>query len=881
MIESLLRTGVRLPIMVQICCICIGLSTSVLVYAQQWHQITKVVTGLGGSAYSTLGTATAVVYDSSRACYWSSFGGYLSRSTDDGETWTVELFDGDQPTWGVDEVSSKQGVSVVGWADRLGIKRIAILDAGRDTWVKAPFEASKFSSIAQTATSLVMGVDETNSRLLCKSRGNDLWAEFPFHEGPPILYNCDLQDVGMDIISVRGNGYWSEYDADSNLMRTTPISQDALGYTYTSVRTEIASGLQKLVGKKKTYILAFSDDAGVTWRELDTLRFQNSPIVLTANSGDDMRTTLIKYNGSCIVIVLTSGHVVSTSDLGKSFRYRGSIDCRSGVLATNSCSILPNGDVEFVDCGSCYRLPVDTLQPLQRLSDNFGLYSVARSPTSRVAITRPQNLALRSTDDGQTWFLTGYAPELVDISGINATGLTTMVVNRIHATDSTAIFGVSENSKLAIRYVGADRGWQALHTFPEVFVRFNDEGDPKYALENFPLQETDSSGLLLLGKREAMRVTDGADTVEVLPTPTEPDDQGEVVRYYQRSSNVQFCLKRMLWRSLDDGKHWEQVGSGLPADSAGVVQTISTMVRLGNGKLLCGIRGYRSVGLDDDTVQRQGGFWVSADEGASWQPIGGQLDNSLCVWYLHRKGQTNGDPLTVVDSQSADTLIAAVANVLTNDLTSSITMNDANLMASVDGGLTWTVVYSEPRRQPATGVRREILSTADSRLIATTVENGLIESADGFHWYPLGGSELVNHTIFDVDVDASGGVYTSTNKGVYRLVLPTSTDDATINIPYRGTEFFTMWTYPTPSYRKLTVRLNNVELVNNEFGTLGLYDMYGQHVSDLTSWLQTRQQSGRVEFDVPLEDLPPGVYFLLLNTGLGQFSSKVLIAPRP
>ena len=351
------------------------------------------------------------------------------------------------------------------------------------------------------------------------------------------------------------------------------------------------------------------------------------------------------------------------------------------------------------------------------------------------------------------------------------------------------------------------------------------EHDATFSIENFPIVSVTEDNVVFVKGLDVLASQPGIDTLTVLPVPTNSD--AELVRFYLADNAEIFCQYDSLWHSTDKGLTWLPAGLGMPSDSNGRQATVSSVVRLNEQTLLCGLHAAAYISPQNDTTFQIGGMWISSDNGNSWSQLPHDSLDHVNVWYVHRKGDVTGAPLTMVGN-NVDTLIAAIGNVYYEDDGDSwpipLTMSNARIVISTDGGSTWKTTFNEPRIQPAFGGKRKIVSMPNGSLAAATVEAGVVWSNDGMVWQQIGSDVLSQTFISDLDVDSMGTLYASTEKGIYKIDVSevVSVEDDKLNEPDNRKKYFTLWSYPTPAFDKVTVRINSIESANGDIKSLKL-----------------------------------------------------------
>ncbi|GMV53016.1 MAG: hypothetical protein AMXMBFR68_08080 [Ignavibacteria bacterium] len=729
-------------------------------------------------------------------------------------------------------------------------------------------------------------------------------------------------------MSIKNGGNWIEFSTVDGKISTSLISPTITHYCYSAQKNIIVAGIRVLQfsptkydekRRVERYSIGVSNDSGKIFIGYDTIRFVNSKKIITNTEVDSTAFMLstIRLHGKSITVVLADGRVFSTDDGGKTFWYRGVGEfstsktgaihySRQSYISTISDSV---GNLFYSRNGQIFMVPKEIEQPLILFAKGKMINSI--SVGNGMMIATGFNYLVRSTNGGTTWILTGSITTPKEHDDFLPIPQKYMIFNRIVARDTDDIAVLSFTRGIQARYRGYEvgyelDGWKNLIYGSRKLTRFGEDYMDEHnsditTTRNYEVVTFNSDSVQTLNRGIVHFLSDSISPLisGVSPEPYYP------IRFYQQHESEIFCQINVLWHSTD-GATWQEIGKGLPADSNGRQGTIASILRLRDGRLLCGMKGYtvftqREFGTDNyDTSYVKGGLWVSSDNGQNWQELSHPAVTGSNVWFLKRKGDLNEQRLATAVDGGTDTLVASVGTVETKrvldeiheigpdgnprftgfyDTISVTTMRDARIVTSTDGGVSWRVTYNEPKSRPGFSPRREIISRRDGSLLAATVESGVLWSPNGLVWTPLGNDTLNQTVILDIDVDTNDVVYAATDKGIFYINdRPTSVDDGKLNIPSKNGRFFSMWTYPTPVRTKVQVRLNNVEALSNTIRSLKLYNIYGTEIADFSTTIP-QQTTGRAEFTLSLPaGLASGVYLLALDTGAGIVSSKLFVA---
>ena len=900
--------------------------------AQMWQALPAVVQGKANYIGTKPSPACGVAYDTIHHEFWAGHGSKLIVSSDNGITWSEPTLPAVPSEFNLDVVVATGAGRVVG-AFLNSYKRRLFLEYNRGTTAWSVVYEGDRGTVHAVIDSVaaIGGYFQPEYPFLISLAGGSTWhgfkdyADFGLPEqriqGAPYI-----QAVHPTVMSLESLDNWIEVSSETGRTTLSKIPSSALYYCYSLRKDAIIAGFRTLlpnpnpnVSRKVPYFnIGVSTDGGDTWHLHDTIRFVNSNEIIanTEHQKNHLQVGAMYLHGNTITIILADGTVFSTNDNGNTFWYRG---VGEFVVSDDALLLAPamyqtmradtEGNMYYVRNGQLFRVLADIRQPLECITKGkqFVGFTVG---DGTMLVTGPSYLA-RSTDAGSTWLLTGSVTEQHEGQDYTPIPQEKMIFDRIVATDTSDVAALSSTGNIQAQYLGGDGTYRLDGYFLLNWGYTNVKGDwigehnsDDYVTKNYEIADFTPDSILALNNGVIYMK---ADTTAPLPGDSLPRRyEYEKPQFYQQNNSEVFCQKTILWRTTDGGATWQEIGKGLPADSNGRQGTIASILRLRDGRLLCGMKGYtvftqREFGTDNyDTSYVKGGLWVSSDNGQNWQELSHPAVTGSNVWFLKRKGDLHEQRLATAVDGGTDTLVAAVGTVEMKrvldevyiigpdgnphfggfyDTISVTTMRDARIVTSTDGGVSWKVTYNEPKSRPGFSPRREIISRRDGSLLAATVESGVLWSPNGLVWTPLGNDTLNQTVILDIDVDTNDVVYAATDKGIFYINdRPTSVDDGKLNIPSRNGRFFSMWTYPTPVRTQVQVRLNNVEALGNTIRSLKLYNIYGTEVADYSTAIP-QQSAGRAEFTINLPaHIASGVYLLALDTGAGIVSSKLFVA---
>ena len=907
------------------------------VVAQVWQALPAVT--VGGAKYTGVwrpvgGIAGLVAYDTTYREFWAGHGSNIIVSRDNGISWSEpKLPIPPSPYYREMAISAGAGRILGALTNTYKLRVNMEFDRVLDCWTEIDsFRLVQFHAIVDSAAIFLEGKFNSQGTagiwdLWVSHAGDQTWHSVTdLGEIKQVNYTMRLQgspyiqEVHPTIVAVQSLDNWIEYSSETGRTARTKIPPTALYYNYSANRDAIIAGFRTLLpnpdpnksNKEIPYFnIGVSTDGGDTWRLFDTIRFVNSDEIVTNTEyqKNHLQVSVMHLHGNTVTIVLADGTVFSTNDNGNTFWYRGVgefvVKDDEGYLAYPARETVrtdSEGNMYYVrqsgqllGTGRLFRVPADIRQPLELVTKGKNFYWFTLGGGTMLA-AGPTYLA-RSTDAGNTWLLTGTVTEQYEDQDYTPVPQEKMIFDRIVATDTNDIAVLSSTGNIQAQYLGGDGvyrldGYYRLNWAyqGEVELWIGEFHSDDYVTKNYEVADFTPDSVVDLNWGVIYMKADSAAPLLGDSLPRAYEDKKP--RFYQQSNSEVFCQKTVLWRTTDGGATWQEIGKGLPADSNGRQGTIASILRLRDGRLLCGMKGYtlytqREFSTENyDTSYVGGGLWVSSDNGQSWQELPHPAVAGSNVWFLKRKGDLNEQRLATVVDGGTDTLVASVGTVETKRVldaygqtVSVTTMRDARIVTSTDGGVSWKVTYNEPKSRPGFSPRREIISRRDGSLLAATVESGVLWSPNGLVWTPLGNDTLNQTVILDIDVDTNDVVYAATDKGIFYINdRPTSVDDGKLNIPSRNGRFFSMWTYPTPVRTQVQVRLNNVEALGNTIRSLKLYNIYGTEVADYSTAIP-QQSAGRAEFTINLPaHIASGVYLLALDTGAGIVSSKLFVA---
>lgn len=845
--------------------------------ATDWQRLplatTAIVTTYDGQSYGNVGN---VAYNATTQTFWAASGGYCTMSVDGGRSWQLKDLPPSTAYVGL-AIGQSDSRALAFWTDLLKVNHAASWSMKDDEWVELALDGdANANGIGIEGHSAIVGIDLITHAFWWSSSPDSGWHRHVTAGTGSNPFNAIISP-SPGVLAIQAKNIWYEISA---IGLDSTMAGHILSYGYGVSKNSVAASMQRNVSGKKQYCLGFSTDHGANWNLVDTITFVNSARKMGKSTApnSDFQTVFLRTHGDTTNFIFANGWVVTTLDHGLTFIDRGTLPVASSAVLSLPVTYTSKGDLLFAASGRIIRLPSDANKKVEFVTMDLGIVDFAVGPTSIVCAGVTHTMV----SENEQWYLTTPIESIVDVSKYPSTGQKAMLLNRISVEKPGYVAGVGENAKIHVITNPETQRWRVLDYRWHYAPRYTSEHDTKYAVENFPLLTANEDEVTFMDGLYPVASQPGTDTLRILPSSKNLNVVP--IRFYLADNTEIFCQYDSLWHSTDNGRTWLPAGLGIPTDSNGRQATVSSVVRLNEQTLLCGLHAAAYISPQNDTTFQLGGMWISNDNGNSWSQFPHDSLNHVNVWYVHRKGDVTGAPLAMVGN-NVDTLIAAIGNVYYEDDGASwpipLTMSNARIVTSTDGGRTWKTTFNEPRKQPAFGGKRKIVTMPNGSFAAATVEAGVVWSNNGMAWQQIGTDVLSQTFISDLDVDSMGTLYASTEKGIYKIDVSAvvSVEDDKLDEPDSKRKYFTLWTYPTPAFDKLTVRINNVETAKGDIRSLKLYDMYGNIVQDATGQMPLLQASGRFEFPVTIANPVVGVYLLVLETGIGTFSTKVMIVP--
>ncbi len=637
---------------------------------------------------------------------------------------------------------------------------------------------------------------------------------------------------------------WYRYLGDSNILlqRWTP-----------------ATGIQ----------LVRSADRGNTWKNIDTLRFINHDTLFMPSVMHELRRD---GNSASATFRFRSGAVVSTTDAGASWIYRGQtlsdnefndVELEMSTFPGHG-TIIPQQRNYFISVpeGSMAQLRhirnVPTGIPLQ-ISDSVCYIGTGSS-------------LFKSTDGGNSWFI--LEKEIVGYQGVfrrDDAGIQPFEAQKLWFGRKGLLHSKAQSYR-TIDHEGGVSIWSSTH-----FLVLREEHDrlrwyyPGFTSEDphLPINETnvlESDS----GQPSAVLIRMVQNDVAFPSKLLIQIDSGLPFRStvrrrthfaWQVRSGEVLLMADSLLISADTGLTWRALPSlGLPLDSAGNIATVTSFCEGPNGEWYMGLSGSVIMTAEEETGREPGGVVRSRDRGQTWQRLSG-FPEPTHVFHVACDGAG------VVYASTTQRTYGA-------DRPSGRKEQDFMSQVFRISGDTAELSFSEYLSGPPTEAGRVLRRDQRGAMLYASMYEGLKRSTDGgLSWHQVGSDALDTMTIKDVVVARDNRLYVGTTIGVYEsdaLVLGVNQDED----ESRRT---TVWCYPTPAVSSLRIRLNNMDLVNSSAPKLILCTVKGEEVLNFSDEVRRSLGTKRTEFDADVSNLTPGIYALVLQAGKSSAFHKVLI----
>ncbi|MFN9150753.1 MAG: hypothetical protein ACK6C4_05215 [Bacteroidota bacterium] len=612
-----------------------------------------------------------------------------------------------------------------------------------------------------------------------------------------------------------------------------------------------------------------SIDRGTSWIVIDTMRFVNHDTTIVPATLHEVRRD---GNNLSATFRYRSGEIVSTTDAGETWIYRGrtqpddefdDVEKEMSTLSGQGTIIPQKGDHFIV-------LPEGSADPLYHVSNVPA--GIPLQLGDSVYLIGTGSSLFKSIDDGVTWFILdseiagfhGVArPRDADIQPFEAQKLWIGRKGQLHGRAQYEeirynVGGTSRSNSthfLALRQIGDEVKWcYAGFTLDNPYLPISESnhfqpaiGQSSPILVNFVVNDVAFPSKFIVQ-------TDSGQ-------PLHATTRKRIHFAWQVRSGEVLLMADSLLISADTGLTWRALPSlGLPLDSAENIATVTSFCEGPNGEWYMGLSGSVIMSAEEETGREPGGVVRSRDRGLTWQRLSG-FPEPTHVFHVACDG-------------------AGVVYASTTQRTYGVDRpsgrKEQDHMSQVFriSGDTAELSFSEYLSGPPTKAGRVLRRDQRGAMLYATMYEGLKRSTDGgLSWHQVGNDALDTMTIKDVVVARDNRLYVGTTIGVYESNALTSGIEQEEDASRRTT----VWCYPTPAATSLRIRLNNMDLVIGTAPKLILCTIKGEEVLNFSEDVRRSLGSKRTEFDADVSNLTPGIYALVLQVGKSSAFHKVLI----
>ncbi len=618
-----------------------------------------------------------------------------------------------------------------------------------------------------------------------------------------------------------------------------------------------------------------SSNRGASWVYIDTMRFVNHDTTFLPDIPHDVRRD---GNEVSATYHFTSGAVVSTTDAGVTWIYRGRTMSEEGFGdVKNELTDLP-GKGSILPQGNHYLyLPAGSTAPLYRVGTSP--YGIPIQMSDSVYLLANSTAMYKSIDGGNTWYildeeLPGHSgPRSFRGGGVGLYGAEEVWWGRegnLHCAAAYEQLAQEDGDAQIVRRFGQYLVQGTAKDQQRWFYAGTNESKPNKPMSasNF-LQPTSGLPSQALMNLEKWYVADGERWPGRLQVQagrnelTHELERGYLHYAWQVQSGHVLAMADSILISTDTGRTWRALASvGLPLDSAGNINTVTSFCEGPGGEWYMGLAGATYIDSMDTEIGRQsGGVVRSLDRGATWQPYG---IFPVPTHVFHVACDARG-------------VVYASTTMRTYKEFRPRGHKEADFMLQLYRVAkdTAEMVYSEYHSGPPSAATGVLQPDQHGAMLYATKFAGLQRSTDGgATWWKIGTDKLDTLTLLSIAVSSNNKVFVGASDGVYDTDIRTSDVHNGNDFASRRT---TVWCYPTPATNILRVRLNNMDLLQGSQPRLSLCTIRGNEVLNLSAEAMQSMSTQRTEFDVDVTALPQGTYALILQAGRSSSYSKVLI----
>ncbi|MCX6140411.1 MAG: hypothetical protein NTX15_06210 [Candidatus Kapabacteria bacterium] len=621
-------------------------------------------------------------------------------------------------------------------------------------------------------------------------------------------------------------------------------------------------------------MLMRTSNAGSTWDSIVILNFRNKDTAIVPNL-----MALLRRDGPLAATFhITTGHVLSTTDGGESWIYRGSVDRNVDVANKYSTDTSYGTIIPQVDSRGYIRVPSGSFDLVQNISGPRGAPLVISSANIFIATS---SALFHSRDSGRSW-------KAVDKELRGYSGVYRRDDPNIQPFEGRRLWWGSDGrlNALAVYDLVTDlESGRRISRVAHSLQRRNHIGSPEWYYQdndnllqsNFPMAISESNSVLPLGEMpspllvnlvdyEFTSGTDGTFLIkqDSLATPRLLRRPGLHFAHQLRNGNVIVAADSLLISS-DSGRKWRTVNvAGLPLSQSGAINRITAMCEDSSGTIYAGLSGRTIMSDTTFVAQELGGIWKSTDGGMSWSAFVKPSEN-MHVLYM---------------ACDAGGVLYATSTQRTHWLTSGSTQRDQDFGVSVYvvRGDSLVNTFTEFHSGPIPVGNRVLRRDQQGAMLCASLYSGLLRSTNGGReWKKVGGEELDTVAINDVVVGTNNEIFIGTTKGVMHSDA-LATGLGGLQDDEDQSRRTTVWCYPTPATSILHVSLYNLDLLSGVYPRLTLVSVLGEEIMNLTNLIVQGFGSQRFDFDLDIGSLPRGVYGLALQASKHSWFVKVLIA---
>lgn len=592
--------------------------------------------------------------------------------------------------------------------------------------------------------------------------------------------------------------------------------------------------------------IALSSDGGRTWKETTVLTDVRTGISYHGvHDSLVARWNHVQDNGRCTVFFVNN-MVASTTDYGQSWIVNGRFPAYWNIVSgDNNVAASRDGSIFFSANGFFYHLRSIT-DTAELVTTNAPHFASIVAIDSLNLVGQTLDACYYSSDGGQTWYVPSFKTFTTTfMSG----GLESSYIERLaHVGDTLYLFNQRTGDVLFLH--------QGL-------IRFAYRAPLGYVTNNIQFQCSDGRYIVsgsLVGEFDGHTIRgfsdDGTGILEYSSKRYSPNvirsPSTKLGAHYYTVTNAgdRYVFADSLFIRRSGTDQWISTVTGLPEEQ-GRCTSASSMVEAGQGALVCGFRGH-SFRRNDSTIIQPGGIYTSADSGMNWTRSEHDLNYDPYVWQIVK---------------STKSLLFAIASRVSNASTAgTFYTTQSVVLRSINGGKDWqTVLGFEDFNHPANRSGQRLCIGGNGNVYALGVNEVRYTTDQGESWSVLANEFSPTGCLTDITVDASNRVWVASMDGVFMFSPTTGITGGDDHNRYTS-----VWLYPTPTSSMVTIRLNNLDLVDLAQCSLGIYDLYGNRCCDLTEALRSASTLRRYELPYNTGDLTSGLYVVVFQNQHGQ-----------